>query len=90
MEQVRDRTFGQGEPVDVDGQLFSKCHFAGAQLRYGGGEHPVFDNCTFESVGWYFHDAALRTIQLLQANGNAEGGRPFIEELFRQGHYIGS
>ena len=89
MEQVRDRTFGQGEIVDSDGRVFSQCHFAGAQLRYAGGELPVFDDCTFESVRWYFQDAALRTIQLLQVTGNAEGGRPFIDALFRPGNYIG-
>jgi len=88
MEQVRDRTFNEAEMVDTDGKLFTKCHFENAQLRYSGGELPIFDNCTFATIGWFFDGAALRTIQLLQANGNAEGGRPFIEELFRPGHYI--
>jgi hypothetical protein len=90
MEQVRDRTFNEGEMVETDGRHFSKCHFDGVQLRYSGGEHPNFEDCTFTEVGWFFDGAALRTIQLLQANANAEGGRPFVEDLFRPGHYIGA
>ena len=90
MEQVRDRTYDEGELVETDGKFFNKCHFDGARLRYCGGELPIFDNCTFTKVGWLFADAALRTIQLLQVNGNAEGGRALIEDLFRPGHYIGA
>jgi hypothetical protein len=90
MEQVRDRTFTGGEMIETDGVHFSKCHFDGVHLCYCGGEHPAFEDCTFTSVGWFFDGAALRTIQLLQANGNGEGGRTFIEDLFRPGHYIGA
>ena len=90
MKQVRDRTFNGGEMVETDGVRFTKCHFDGAQLRYSGGEHPAFVDCTFANVGWYFDGAALRTIQLLQANGNTEGGRALIDDLFRSGRYIGA
>ena len=90
MEQVRDRTFNAGELVDTDGVHFSKCHFDGVQLRYAGGELPAFEDCTFANVGWYFDGPALRTVQLLQANANAEGGRALIEDLFRPGRYIGA
>ena len=89
MEEVRDHTFGKGERVQTDGRAFTNCRFEAAQLRYGGGEHPRFVDCSMIDTGWYFEDAALRTIQLLQANGNVEGGRQFIEEMFRPGNYIG-
>jgi uncharacterized protein YjbI with pentapeptide repeats len=87
--EIEGRSFGKGESVQTDGTVFTKCSFDGAQLRYAGGEHPSFIDCTFNQVGWYFEDAALRTIQLLQANGEGEAGRIFIEDLFRPGHYIG-
>jgi hypothetical protein len=90
MEEVRDRAFGKGEKVQTDGRAFAGCRFEGSQLVYGGGPHPEFVDCTFVDTGWYFEDAALRTIQLLQANGGDEDGRAFIEELFRPGHYIGA
>ena len=90
MEQVRDRTFNKGEMVETDGRHFIKCHFDGVQLLYCGGELPAFEDCTFAAVGWFFDGPALRTIQLLQVNGNAEGGRALIDDLFRPGHYIGA
>ena len=90
MEQVRDRSFNGGEMVATDGTHFTKCHFDGIHLCYSGGEHPIFDDCTFANVGWYFKDAALRTVQLLQANANADGGRALIDDLFRSGRYIGA
>jgi hypothetical protein len=90
MERVRNQTFNAGDMVETDGKHFSKCHFDGVQLRYSGGEHPNFEDCTFANVGWYFDGAALRTVQLLQVNANAEGGRALIEDLFRPGRYIGT
>jgi hypothetical protein len=88
MEEVRDRTFGKGELVKTDGVAFRGCRFEESQLVYGGGPHPEFVDCTFANTGWYFEDAALRTIQLLQMNGNGEEGRAFIEDLFGPGRYI--
>jgi len=75
--------------VDVDNTRFTDCTFQSAQLRYGGGELPDFINNRFEGVSWYFTDAALRTIQLLQVNANEEGGRALIDQLFAPGYYIG-
>ena len=53
MDQVRDRTFNEGEMVETDGKHFSKCHFDGVQLRYSGGQLPGFEDCTFAAVGWF-------------------------------------
>jgi hypothetical protein len=74
--------------VDVDDVRFTECVFNGVQLRYGGGELPEFIRCDFDSVSWYFTDAALRTIQLLQVNGSEEGGRAMIDQLFAPGYFI--
>lgn len=90
MTEVRGRTFAGGEQVRVDDTSFIDCTFDGAQLRYGGGALPSFENCSFADASWYYEDAALRTIQLLQAFANQEGaGRAFVEDLFRPGNYIG-
>ena len=89
MAEVRDRTFRNGEQVTTDGTTFINCRFESVQLRYGGGAHPMFQDCVFDDSGWYFEDAALRTVQLVQALGNAESGRTFIDGLFAPGNYIG-
>ena len=88
MKEVRDRTFAGGEMVDTDGTTFIKCIFESAALRYAGGEHPFFQECTFGDIGWYFTDAALRTIQLLQQINNVGRGSEFIADLFKPGNYI--
>jgi len=90
MADVRGRTFTGGEPVQTDGTNFIDCVFESAQLRYSGGVLPGFENCSFGQTGWYFDDAALRTIQLLQAFANqAGGGREFVDDLFKTGNFIG-
>ena len=89
MAEISDRTFTNGETVEADGNEFVRCNFEAVHLPYSGGEHPVFRDCDFGDMGWYFTGAALRTIQLLQQMGAAENGRTFIEDLFRPGHYIG-
>jgi hypothetical protein len=90
MADVRGRTFTGGEEVRMDGTNFIDCVFESASLRYGGGALPTFQGCSFVQTGWYFEDAALRTIQLLQAFANQEGaGRAFVDDLFKPGNYIG-
>jgi len=88
MAEFRDRTYTGGEQVEVDGHRFVDCTFEKASLRYSGGEHPSFENCTFEDVGWYFTGAALRTIQLLQAQNASDGGAAMIAEIFKPGNYL--
>ena len=88
MTEIRGRTFGEGENVEVDGIAFVDCKFEGTTMRYAGGDHPSFDNCQARDVTWYFADGALRTVQLLQQIYN-NGGRELISDLFRPGHYIG-
>jgi hypothetical protein len=89
MADVRGRTFTGGEQVQTDDTNFVDCIFESAQLRYGGGALPTFAGCSFGQAKWYFEGPALRTVQLLQAFANQEGGRPFVDDLFRPGHFIG-
>lgn len=88
MAEFRNRTFADKEAVDTDGNSFIDCRFDSAILRYAGGEHPTFTNCTFGETGWFFTGAALRTIQLLQQFGVTDQGRGFVNDLFRPGNYI--
>ena len=89
MEVLSNLTFRAGEEVRVDRKQFVNCRFEGVQLRYGGGTHPDFVDCVVDGGGWYFDEAALRTIQLLQIIGNSDNGRAFIDDLFKPGNYIG-
>jgi hypothetical protein len=86
MIEVHDQEFTG--PVEVDDTHFLNCRFDSAQLRYAGGPQPRFENCTFNEVGWYFHGAALRTIQLLQMQNQDGSGQAFIDSLFRSGNVI--
>jgi hypothetical protein len=86
--EFRDQTFDG--PVDVDGRHYVNCAFnEGVQLRYGGGALPRFENCQFAGVSWYFHDAALRTIQLLQSQNMDGANQAFIDGIFRPGNLLG-
>ena len=90
MQEVRGRTFTGGEQVQMDDTRFVDCTFDDATLRYGGGTLPAFENCDFGQANWYFHDAAVRTIQLLQVFANqGEVGRAFVEDMFKPDNYIG-
>ena len=91
MAEVRDRNYTAGETVETDETTFVGCTFESSTLRYSGGQLPSFDNCSFRDVGWYFSDAALRTIQLLQQinNGGGESGNEMIADLFKPGNLIG-
>jgi hypothetical protein len=89
MADVRGRTFTGGEIVEMDDSSFTDCAFEDATLRYAGGALPRFENCSFVKANWYFTGPALRTIQLLQVFANQEGGRGFVDDLFKPGNYIG-
>ena len=91
MAEIRGRTFTDHERVDADDATFVDCDFQAAVLRYSGGGHPVFENCRFGDLGWYFAGPALRTIQLLQQikNSGGEVGEAFIADLFKPGNLIG-
>lgn len=85
--EIRDKTFT--EPVDVDGNHFINCRFQGTQLRYGGGQQPRFEDCAFsDDIGWYFHDAALRTIRFLQLQNSEGNWKGVLDDLFRPGNYL--
>lgn len=85
--EIKDQTFS-GETVATDGKKFVGCTFSDVTLQYGGGVHPVFDDCRFEGVSWRFADAATRTIQFLQRINASPDGPAFIADLFQPGKYI--
>ena len=76
MEQVRERTFKGGDMVETDGTHFIKCHFDASSCAMRR-RTPGLRNCTFTRSAGISTARPWRTIQLLQANGNSEGGRPF-------------
>ena len=68
LEEIKDRHFGAGESIQLDGKSFTACTFDGCEVIYGGGETQ------FERVNW--HDckvtlvgAANYTVQVLKALG---------------------
>jgi hypothetical protein len=88
MKTISGRTYSDGETIDTDGQTFNECQFQKVSLRYGGGLHPVFNNCGFGEVGWIFTAGALRTIQFLQQINASPGGPGFVADLFTPGKYF--
>jgi len=78
---IRDQIL-TGE-VEIDGRRFVNCRLEGVQLRYSGGDLPVFENCEVaDNISWYFQGPALRTIQLLQAQNHQGAAQPLIDALF--------
>jgi hypothetical protein len=89
MEYVTGRTFDGQEMIETDGTTFTDCAINSAVLVYRGGEHPLFEKCSFGSeVSWRFAGAALLTVQFLQRIVNDEGGENFIADLFQKGKYF--
>lgn len=87
MEEITGQSFTGS--VETDGKRFVDCTFTNAVLIYRGGEHPMFERCTFSgSIGWDFLGSAKTTIQFLQRIANDAGGDKFIARLFAKGHYL--
>lgn len=87
MEQVHGRSFSG--PVETDGKAFRECTFDAAELVYRGGDHPLFERCSFgKDVTWRFLGPALLTVQLLQRIANETNGEQFIAHLFAKGTYF--
>ena len=81
--QLRDQSF-TGD-VDVDGKQFISCKLKDVRLHYAGGTLPTFENCEVEGLVWVFRDAALRTIQLLQAQNYEGAAQEMIDAMFKPG-----
>ncbi|MBV9929617.1 MAG: hypothetical protein JO013_01575 [Alphaproteobacteria bacterium] len=88
MTDYANQNFAAGAEVETDGNALADCRFDAVTLVYRGGAHPQFDRCTFDSCGWRFGDAALRTIQFLQQVNASPGGQDFLADIFRPGAYI--
>lgn len=89
MEDVTGKTFDGQEMVETDGKTFTNCDFRSAVLVYRGGEHPLFERCSFGTdVSWRFLGPALTTVQFLQRIASDDGGQRFIARLFEKGRYF--
>ncbi len=53
--------------VALDGNRFINVDFVDAQLQFGGGEAPSFDNCRFTQATFSFNGAASNTLLFLNA-----------------------
>jgi hypothetical protein len=70
------------ETVQLDGETFSHCEFRDCRMVYGGGQPPVFADCTFVGCDWKYDDAAARTLAYLKLVWNV-GGKGPVQALIR-------
>ena len=52
--------------VETDGNQYESCTFNDCKLVFRGGPIPVMNNCQFNGGGWFFEDAAGRTVSLIK------------------------
>ena len=83
LTEIRDQELTGS--VEIDGKHFVNCKLENVELRYAGGELPIFENCEAADITWYFQGPALRTIQLLQAQNYNGGAKELIDALFNRG-----
>ena len=83
MAEYTGQTFDKGRAVEIDGNVYRKCIFDGARMRYSGGTMPTFDDCIIKNVTWAFGGPASNTLQFLSALHNHFGapGRRDAEEM---------
>lgn len=62
--EVRDKTFGPGETIDLDDCRFVGCHFDRCKVQYAGGE-VAFEECEFNSPHLTMNDEAANTVRVL-------------------------
>lgn len=65
MSTFRQNTFDEVE-IDTDGNEYVDCVFNKCKLIYQGGPIPVMNGCQFNDTGWFFDDAAGRTVSLIK------------------------
>jgi hypothetical protein len=82
----RDRTFTDGEVVDLDGNRFEGCTFGDCAVRYSAAGGVFFDRCTFgENTKWVVNGAAMETIKFLTVMYQiGPGGKDLVETTFQQ------
>ena len=85
MAEFVDQVFGRGVVVELDGNVYRRCKFEGARLRYSGGPAPAFADCTLVGVTWAFGGAAANALRFLSDlyNHFGELGRRDAEEMIR-------
>ena len=85
MAEISNRTFGRGQVVELDGNTYRGCTFAGARMRFSGGALPSFSDCKIQNVTWAFGGAAGNAFMFLSALHNHFGpaGRRDALELIK-------
>jgi hypothetical protein len=81
--RVEGRTF-TNETVDIDFNIFVRCHFDKCTLIYHGSGVVGLEGCSFSQVNWTLADGAANTIKFLTGlyHGAGEGGRNLVERTF--------
>ena len=85
MAEFTDKTFGKGETVELDGNIYTRCTFEGCRMRFSGGTLPVFAGSTLKNVTWAWGGPAANALTFLSALHNhfGEPGRRDAEEMIR-------
>lgn len=65
MHQFQQNRF-ENVDIDTDGNEYTDCVFDHCRLMYTGGPIPVMNGCEFNESGWFFDDAAGRTVNLIR------------------------
>ena len=61
-----NRTRFENEDIETDGNEYLDCVFNHCRLVFRGGPIPVINGCEFIETGWFFDDAAGRTVSLIK------------------------
>ncbi len=68
----------------IDGNEYVNCEFQKCNLIFQGGDLPTINGCKMVDCTWSFDQAAMRTVQFMQAiyGGMGDGGKQLIEATF--------
>jgi hypothetical protein len=85
MTEFSEQTYGRGQTVELDGNVYRRCKFDGSRMRFSGGPLPTFDDCRIIDVTWAFGGPAGNAFKFLSAIHNhfGEPGRHAAEEMIR-------
>ena len=76
------------QTVELDGETFADCAFAGCRMVYAGGVPPKFESCRFDDCDWRFEDAAADTLSYLKLMWNV-GAKPSVQAMIKEITVVG-
>lgn len=71
----------ENEDIQTDANEYFDCVFDHCRLVYTGGPIPVMNDCQFQDTGWFFDDAAGRTVSLIKEFAE-NVDREIVDSLF--------